>query len=380
MKVAFISSYNPSDRSKRSGIVYSMYKQMQKYDEIIWVEPKVNFWEKIIQRTIVRVRNIVCRFYKSDITTLFPLYSKQFGKALTRQLRNIECDYIFSYDCEQIAYLKTDKPIIYRTDSTYHLLVDYYYFNVPKVMNRMADYVQKIALEKSFAIVTPCDWVKNSVWQDYAVNNSKVYVIESGANLEKNPPLCNRIWKRNDFRMLFIGIDTMRKGVDVAIDAARLLNERFAIKATLTIIGGDIPNEYKDKEYVNWVGFLNKNNPEESKRFEEYIQNSHLFIFPTKAECAGIVNCEASAYGLPILSYDTGGVGNYVINGVNGYRLPLSASGEEFAEKVNELFATGEFQKLSDGGRKLYRDLFNWDVWGVKYHQEVESLIHKKDE
>lgn len=375
MKVAFISSYNPIDRSKRSGIVYSMYKEMLKYNEIIWVEPKVNFWERFVLRGIVRLRDFICHFYKSDMTTLSPIYSKQFGKALSRQLKNIECDYIFSYDCEQFAYIKTDKPIVYRTDSTYHLLVDYYYFNVPKFMNKKADKVQKKALEKCFAVVTPCDWVKDSIANDYHVDTTKVHVIESGANLEKIPPVYERIWSKEKFRMLFIGIDTKRKGVDVAIETAHILNEKYGINAMLTIVGGEISKELKQKKYIDWVGFLDKNNPKESRYFEQLIKESHLFIFPTMAECAGIVNCEASAYGLPILSYDTGGVGNYVINGVNGYRLPLTAKGEDFAKKIVKMFEANEFLKLSDGGRKLYEEKFNWETWGEKYHEEIEKLL-----
>lgn len=34
----------------------------------------------------------------------------------------------------------------------------------------------------------------------------------------------------------------------------------------------------------------------------------HLLLLPTRAECAGIVFNEASAYGVPILLTDTGGV------------------------------------------------------------------------
>jgi glycosyltransferase involved in cell wall biosynthesis len=242
-------------------------------------------------------------------------------------------------------------------------------------MNKKADKVQKKALEKCFAVVTPCDWVKDSIANDYHVDTTKVHVIESGANLEKIPPVYERIWSKEKFRMLFIGIDTKRKGVDVAIETAHILNEKYGINAMLTIVGGEISKELKQKKYIDWVGFLDKNNPKESRYFEQLIKESHLFIFPTMAECAGIVNCEASAYGLPILSYDTGGVGNYVINGVNGYRLPLTAKGEDFAKKIVKMFEANEFLKLSDGGRKLYEEKFNWETWGEKYHEEIEKLL-----
>ena len=376
MKIAFISSYPPTDRSLRSGIVYSMYNQILKHNEVLWIEPKLNFWEHLIQRIIVRVRDFLIHFKKSDVTTLFPLYSRQFGKALTRQLKNVDCDYIFSYDCEQFAYIDTEKPIIYRTDSTYHLLIDYYYFNVPKLFNRWADQVQKIALEKCKAVVTPCDWVKRSIKNDYGLDNSKVYVIESGANLSERPPIFKRKYSKTECNLVFIGIDTIRKGVDIAIEATRVLNDEYGFRAQLSIIGGSIPARYKDLPYINWIGFLDKNKAEDNTRFMSTIEQSHLFLFPTKAECAGIVNCEASAYGLPIISYDTGGIENYVINGKNGYRLPLSAGGKDFAKIINEIYDRGEMVKLSAGARNLYEKVFNWDKFGERYNKMVEGLMN----
>ena len=53
------------------------------------------------------------------------------------------------------------------------------------------------------------------------------------------------------------------------------------------------------------------------------MSSSDILLLPTQAECAGIVFVEASAYSMPIFTHDTGGISNYVINGINGYRLPL---------------------------------------------------------
>lgn len=45
----------------------------------------------------------------------------------------------------------------------------------------------------------------------------------------------------------------------------------------------------------------------------------NFLLLPTIAECAGIVFAEASGYGIPSITYDTGGVGTYVIDGINGF-------------------------------------------------------------
>lgn len=65
--------------------------------------------------------------------------------------------------------------------------------------------------------------------------------------------------------------------------------------------------------------------------------------------------CEASAYSLPIITYDTGGVGDYVINGKNGYRLPLEASGKDFANKIIDiLHDEAELEKMQKCARTMY--------------------------
>jgi glycosyltransferase involved in cell wall biosynthesis len=55
------------------------------------------------------------------------------------------------------------------------------------------------------------------------------------------------------------------------------------------------------------------------------------------AEAAGIVFCEASAFGLLSLSYSTGGVPDYVANGVNGACLSAGSSSEDVANAVIEI-------------------------------------------
>ena len=74
-----------------------------------------------------------------------------------------------------------------------------------------------------------------------------------------------------------------------------------------------------------------------------------------RAECSALVFCEASAYSLPIITYDTGGVGDYVINGKNGYRLPLEASGKDFANKIIDiLHDEAELEKMQKCARTMY--------------------------
>jgi glycosyltransferase involved in cell wall biosynthesis len=111
------------------------------------------------------------------------------------------------------------------------------------------------------------------------------------------------------------------------------------------------------------VGFLNKSFPEQYDKYIQIVQMCHLFLLPTRAECAGIVFGECSAYGIPIYTYDTGGIGDYVFNEQNGYRLPITAGPEEFAEKIVSTLSVEKQQSLHEGCLRVYRERLSWNVW-----------------
>lgn len=110
-----------------------------------------------------------------------------------------------------------------------------------------------------------------------------------------------------------------------------------------------------------------------AEKYIDTIRQSHIFLLPTRAECAGIVFSESSAYGLPIFTYNTGGIGNYVIDGINGYKLPLTAKGKEFADKIEESLKNNEFEKLGQGGIKLFNEKLNWHSWAESFKKIMQD-------
>jgi glycosyltransferase involved in cell wall biosynthesis len=200
-----------------------------------------------------------------------------------------------------------------------------------------------------------------------------VKVIEFGANVKEEDIFQPVSYSpEQTLQVLFLGVDWDRKGGDVAVDCVTHLNE-IGIPAILHVVGTNSPKRHQDKSFINDFGFLRKNNPQEYDRFISIVRNSNLLLLPTRAECSAIAFCEASAYGIPVFTYDTGGIPNYVINGVNGYRLPLSASGADFATKIRSVIDNGELPVLSEGCRKIYHERLNWRHW----RSEFEDILKK---
>jgi glycosyltransferase involved in cell wall biosynthesis len=164
---------------------------------------------------------------------------------------------------------------------------------------------------------------------------------------------------RDSCTLLFLGVDWQRKGGAIALETARLLNAQ-GLKTQLTVVGCTVPGEKYD--FVTEVGFISKRTPAGQTRLGELLRSAHFLILPTRAECSAIVFCEASAFGLPIITTDTGGISTYVRQGVNGIRIPLSGGAECYAEHIFRLFYDrAGYEGMALAGWCEYKSRLNWE-------------------
>ena len=167
------------------------------------------------------------------------------------------------------------------------------------------------------------------------------------------------------------------RGGEIAVNACKWLNEN-GVLATLHIVGSkDLDESIKELPYVDYVGFLNKNYPEQYNRLVAVIKQCHCMLLPTLAECSAIAFCESSANGLPVFSHLTGGVGNYVYNGRNGYLLPLGSTGADFGAKIRECLESGELKRMSAMAKDVYKEKLNWNVWASKVERIIRNILEE---
>ena len=374
MKIAFISNHDPHNKILRSGVPYSIYHQLAKDNEMIWIEPKIEgFVDKFLFEIVHLFTWVMARLGKNMMH--IPLRARLYCNSVQRQLAKVEYDCIFTIGSMEIAYIKTDKPIYCRADAIIDSFVDYYTFNVPKFAQRWAHNVEERALQNMTKFFVPSQWVIDEIHRvGIRIPDDKLVLVETGANLEPADIKlkAHEYGLDKELNMIMVGYDVMRKGLDVAYDAARILNEKYHVKAYVTVMGGRPTDEMLQSGYVRYAGMKNKNIKKEYDEFYEIFSSADLFIFPTMAECHGIVNCEAAAYGLPIFANNTGGVSNYCVDGVNGRCLPVTSGGEEYAEAIYEALKKNNMSKFSLGSKELYNNRLNWSSWG----KTVNKVIH----
>ena len=362
MRIAFISDGDPKNSNLWSGTIKHMYEMLCKVHNVIIID--VSKKSKMIQkinRVVTKLTKVICKKKYSGIySVLNSIYESRMTRKELKKFSNIDCIFCPSKS-SSIAFLDTDIPIIYLCDATFGQLVDYYDYlsNLSNINRYEGEIIEKQAIKKSTYIICASDWTKESVVNKYNKDEKTIFVIPFGANMNFEAK------KRNldsPINILFCGVDWERKGGNTALDTVKELKRRN-YDVELNLVGCKSPHEIKEN-YIHVIGFLDKNNNEEKMILKRIYEKTHFLLLPTNAECAGIVFAESSALGIPSITYDTGGVGSYVINNVNGVKLNRNSSYIEFANVIEEyLKDKNKYSILSETAVNLYKEKLNWDVW-----------------
>ena len=138
-----------------------------------------------------------------------------------------------------------------------------------------------------------------------------------------NIKLLQRKFDNTVTNFLFVGRQVAYKGIDVSLQAFRLIPND--LKCTYTVVGDGPLAAYnkslsKDDPRINYTGEIS------NEELSSLYLSSHIFILPSisRAEAFGIVQVEAMlSYCFCLTSYLGNGV-NYVNkNGISGYNFPV---------------------------------------------------------
>jgi len=296
-------------------------------------------------------------------------YAFYYRLAFNNKLKGKSFDFIFAPRAStQIALLKTSIPIIYYSDTTFKLMYNYYswFSNFCHISEIEGNSIERMALNKADKVVLSSEWAAKSVLNDYHIKESKIHIVPFGPNVDYIPEQEKLFIQktRNVCKLLFVGVEWERKGGKIAYDTLLELKKR-GIAAELTIVGVVPPDNIAD-DSVYIIPFLDKNVKSESEKFNQLLSESHFLVLPTREECFGVVFCEASAYGLPSLAYNTGGVSTAIKNNTNGFLFELSEGSDQFADKIAENFLDYDqkYIKLSKTSRQYYNETLNWETFG----------------
>lgn len=307
-----------------------------------------------------------------------PQTLKNYARQIEQKLSPQQDDIVFSATVEPIAYLESDRPIVFWADATFASIADFYpqYSNLHPEVVRDWHQMEKLALSKSQLAIYSSDWAAKSAIEFYQADPDKVKVVPFGANIShelnfEQVEAAIAARPSDVCKLLFIGVEWYRKGGDLAFAVARQLNQE-GLTTELTVVGCQPEIEEPVPDYVKPLGFISKSTPEGKKRLNELILQSHFLILPTLADCTPLVFPEANSLGVPCISTDIGGIPSIITNGENGKLFTLDSDIADYCDYIQNLFSNySQYQKLAHSSFAAYETRLNWRVAGKK----VRSLL-----
>lgn len=165
-----------------------------------------------------------------------------------------------------------------------------------------------------------------------------VFIKGSGVDLKKYPPH-KKTYTSNKVRIIFTGRMLREKGIDDLIKAAELLRKNYEDKIEFILCGEITENrdsftreellKKTDDKYIKWLGYR--------EDIPDLLMSSDIMCFPSYYR-EGVPKSllEASAAGLPIITTNSVGCRDVVVEGINGFIVPIH-SPHEIASAIKKL-------------------------------------------
>ncbi len=307
------------------------------------------------------------------------LVIRQLAASVNEQLKGIEPDLLLSSSSLPLPFIEVKCPMAFWTDATFTGMLGFYpeFSKLSKITVRNGSFFETLALERAELAIYSSDWAARSAIEDHGADPAKVHVIPFGPNISRPPDresvqrfIMDR--EREHCRLLFIGYDWERKQGPLVVEVHHALR-KLGISSRLTVIGNE--PDIADRTGITVLGMLDKKIREHDELIRRELARSHFLVVLSKAECFGMVYCEASAYGIPSIACDVGGVSSAVRHGTNGLLYPLGTSAGTIAAGIAALWNDREvYQKAAINARQFFEENLNWSA-GVK---RISGMIDKR--
>lgn len=165
----------------------------------------------------------------------------------------------------------------------------------------------------------------------------------------------------DDVSFIFLGRLLKEKGIFEFLSAARKVKEKYSQtqffvlgqidKQNPTAMSEEILQTYIDDEVIIYPGYVTN--------VQEYIVKSNIFVLPSYREGVPKSTQEAMAMGKVILTTDVPGCKETVVDGLNGFIVPVFST-HELAEKMIYLIENkSELVQMGYNSRKIAENKFN---------------------
>ncbi len=333
---------------------------------------------------------------------LYPIDNWFFNNTISGSAKKINADIYEAHTVSGYKLLKTFKkqkkkePFI---QTIHGVLADEYIKATqrgsPTIQTKLANIVmwklsklEKQAAEKADIIITISKYTQNKIIQLYEIEKEKIRIVPNGVDIQKFKPRKNltrikrQIGINNRQCVLFVGRLIPRKGLSFLVQAAKhIIKEK---EQTAFVIVGDGPQKNQ------LISYLEKNRIRKNFIFLGDIKDeilpliyncAEIFVFPSVQEGQGIALLEAQAASKPVITFNTGGVRETILNQETG--LLVEPNNKELANAIMKLLKNNEMRnKMGKKGREFVSKNFSWEKSAKKLletYKEVNLMVKQKN-
>ena len=365
--------HDPRDPDRASGADYHFFNALKKQGFDVQISGPVLGLAAAPERLLRRIyRHLSGRDYTKFPVSLLWRSSRQ----LDRAIRAFRPDVLFSLFPPPLALYRGEIPSIYRLDTSF-LGWQSQYPEFGWLGLKLSVWQERRVLERACRILTHSAWTRDVLLEDYRVPPGKIVVWPNPSGLPRDvvpPELSPATWHpKEPLRLLFVGRNADRKGLDIAVEIARRLQrEKLAVELTVCGVDG------QDEAGLRFVGFFRKSNLEQMRAYADLYRQAHLLLHPARFDPSPIVVSEAAALATPALTNACGGLETSVLNGKTGIVLPQGSGPDAYVEAIRALIdEPGRLTVLGAAARKRYELELNWDALGSRLGALVREVVRR---
>lgn len=223
---------------------------------------------------------------------------------------------------------------------------------------------------KADAITVPSHFAARS-FVESGVDPTKLHVIPYGVDLEYFQPT---VPSDPDFRVLFVGQLSVRKGIGYLLKAfrqaklpgARLVFVGSPTGETKALLGND------PLEDVEFTGAISR------EQVAAQMSRASVMVLPSVEEGMAMVQAQALACGCPVIATVNSGAEDLFEDGKEGFIVP-ARDADAIARALTLLYRDRDLlHAMSQAGRQRMEQIGGWDRYGVRIIALFESLLGDK--
>jgi len=308
--------YSPLDHDAGSGTDFSLYHSLLNQGAHIDYVGPFEDNPSLIEAVYRKLHRLVSKKRPAKYSMAM---LRNASSTLSKAAERIKPDVIISKNLAPLVYVNTNIPIVYMLDSAV-IAFNSQWPTFSRFENwRMFKWEKKV-VAKASRIITRSEWTATVLHEVYGYPLQNIEIIHNSCSLPDRLIPEKLEYSQPDFsvlRLLLVGRVFHLKGIDIAIETVRKMNEQ-GIPTELRIVGLD----GADSEYVKFMGVFKKTIESELLAYAGQYLWPHFLFHPASYDAAPIVTTEAAAFGVPTIMNNVGGIGSTVKDGISGVVLP----------------------------------------------------------